>query len=289
MSGTMGWRGLARLNLGALEDEYRREYFRQDYLLAITGLALIGASAALLSGNDFQFIGPTPTAFALLAGRIVLIAWAAWLAVAFRRGDNYKGFDRWLVCWSLFGVTLIAVMRLTRPLDYLHNFASEAAFVLILFLMFGVRRPWRALAPVYLGLSGLLTLWFWKTSPSQPPLFAISASLVVAMIGGYIMACWNDNLRRRRFLAQKTQERARQDLERTVSQLRQAQVQVQELSGLLPICANCKRIRDDNGYWRQIETYLASHTKAQFTHGLCPECVAKLYPELGKGRGADDK
>ena len=52
------------------------------------------------------------------------------------------------------------------------------------------------------------------------------------------------------------------------------------LSGLLPICASCKRIRDDRGYWSQIEAYLSRHTEAEFSHGLCPECVTRLYPEV---------
>jgi hypothetical protein len=56
--------------------------------------------------------------------------------------------------------------------------------------------------------------------------------------------------------------------------------QVKELSGLLPICAGCKKIRNDAGYWEQIEAYLSQHSKAQFSHGLCPECLHRLYPEI---------
>ena len=56
--------------------------------------------------------------------------------------------------------------------------------------------------------------------------------------------------------------------------------QIRTLSGLLPICANCKKIRDDQGYWNQIETYIRDHSEARFSHGICPECVKKLYPDL---------
>jgi ligand-binding sensor domain-containing protein len=54
------------------------------------------------------------------------------------------------------------------------------------------------------------------------------------------------------------------------------------LSGLLPICANCKKIRDDKGYWDQLEGYIQTHSEAQFTHGICPECMEKLYPYINK-------
>lgn len=56
--------------------------------------------------------------------------------------------------------------------------------------------------------------------------------------------------------------------------------QVKHLEGLLPICAGCKKIRDDNDYWRQAESYIAEHSDAEFSHSLCPECAQKLYPEF---------
>jgi CheY-like chemotaxis protein len=60
--------------------------------------------------------------------------------------------------------------------------------------------------------------------------------------------------------------------------------QVKTLSGLLPICARCKKIRDDNGYWNQIESFIAQHSHADFTHGICPECSRAMYPEMEESR-----
>lgn len=59
--------------------------------------------------------------------------------------------------------------------------------------------------------------------------------------------------------------------------LRSALAQVKKLSGLLPICAVCKKIRDDKGYWQQIESYISEHSEALFSHGVCPDCAKKLY------------
>ena len=56
--------------------------------------------------------------------------------------------------------------------------------------------------------------------------------------------------------------------------------EVKILRGLLPICASCKKIKDDEGYWIQIESYIKNHSEAEFTHGICPECVEKLYPDF---------
>jgi hypothetical protein len=68
------------------------------------------------------------------------------------------------------------------------------------------------------------------------------------------------------------------------NRLEAALSQIRTLSGLLPICANCKKNRDDQGYWNQIEAYIHDHSDAKFNHGICPECYKKLYPDLWNGR-----
>lgn len=77
-----------------------------------------------------------------------------------------------------------------------------------------------------------------------------------------------------------SRKQAELERERLVADLQSALARVRQLSGLLPICASCKRIRDDQGYWNQIEVYISEHSDADFSHGLCPECVAKLYPDI---------
>ncbi|MBF0502147.1 MAG: PAS domain-containing protein [Candidatus Riflebacteria bacterium] len=66
--------------------------------------------------------------------------------------------------------------------------------------------------------------------------------------------------------------------ERLISELQKSIAEIKTLSGMLPICASCKKIRDDKGYWTQIESYISEHSETQFTHGICPECLDKLYP-----------
>ena len=69
-------------------------------------------------------------------------------------------------------------------------------------------------------------------------------------------------------------------LSKTVEGLQEALSKVKLLSGLIPICASCKKIRDDRGYWNQIEYYIREHSEAEFSHGICPKCANRLYPEL---------
>ncbi len=73
-----------------------------------------------------------------------------------------------------------------------------------------------------------------------------------------------------------------------VRELQTAMAQIKTLGGIVPICSHCRRIRDDAGYWSQLEAYLAAHSDALVSHGLCPECLAEHYPEYA-GEPGDEK
>lgn len=82
-------------------------------------------------------------------------------------------------------------------------------------------------------------------------------------------------------------KQAEEEREKIIAELQQALSAVKTLSGLLPICASCKKIRDDQGYWNQIESYIKKHSGVEFSHGICPECAKKLYPEFVNGDTKD--
>jgi hypothetical protein len=82
------------------------------------------------------------------------------------------------------------------------------------------------------------------------------------------------------------QKIAEHDRLKLIDKLQQALSELETLRGLLPICACCKKIRDDHGYWNHIESYLRKHTLADFTHTLCPDCVKQFYPDLWQKREA---
>jgi len=85
-------------------------------------------------------------------------------------------------------------------------------------------------------------------------------------------------------------DRKRQEKERLrlIEELKEALKRVKTLNGLLPICASCKKIRNDGGYWEQVETYIRSRSNAEFTHGICPDCVRQLYPEYQAILGTEE-
>jgi PAS domain S-box-containing protein len=100
-----------------------------------------------------------------------------------------------------------------------------------------------------------------------------------------IVPFMGDDGRPKQYVAIRTEiterKQAEQDRERLIAELTQALKDVKILSGLLPICSVCKKVRDDSGYWNQIETYISKHSAAQFSHGCCPNCAIKFYEESG--------
>jgi PAS domain S-box-containing protein len=101
----------------------------------------------------------------------------------------------------------------------------------------------------------------------------VSASNVTSSTGQLAgrMASFIDITRRKEIEA---------DREKLIDKLQDALAKIKTLRGIIPICAACKKIRDDKGYWNQLESYIKEHSEADFSHGICPECAKELYPEL---------
>ena len=99
------------------------------------------------------------------------------------------------------------------------------------------------------------------------------------------LAITNETLRAENTARRQTEV----ERDRLIQDLQKSLANVKSLSGLLPICAGCKKIRDDKGYWSQVESYVQMHSEATFTHGLCPDCIKKYYPEVGDVLPADSR
>jgi GAF domain-containing protein len=112
--------------------------------------------------------------------------------------------------------------------------------------------------------------------------FAIATQRLVEKKTAQLQKARKELITANRRLRQDIDRRKRmgEALVRERDKLIQALAQVKTLRGLLPICASCKKIRDDQGYWKQIESYIQDHSNAEFSHGICPDCAMKLYPEI---------
>ncbi len=120
-----------------------------------------------------------------------------------------------------------------------------------------------------------------EASPDGDRWFEVRATDVRAGDRTLRLFSMRDITERRRLMEEKSE---------LIERLSSALSDIRTLEGIVPICVSCKKVRDDSGYWEQVENYVSSHTKAEFSHGICPDCTARLYPELDvsekDGRGS---
>jgi len=157
-----------------------------------------------------------------------------------------------IICLVL--LTVIFISDSLIPLGV----AGVVAYVIVVLVSLWSHRP---KLPVYVAIiASVLTLLGLFSSPPGGELWKVISNRLLALFVIWVTAVLS--LRWKTMYLEK---------EKALSQ-------VKILSGLLPICASCKNIRDDKGYWNQIESYIRDHTDADFSHGICPDCVKKYIP-----------
>lgn len=155
---------------------------------------------------------------------------------------------------------------------------AAVVFALRLVRISGARWAWVLISAGILGMAVRRSITLFRlpagmpTHPLDLPFEVIGLFTSMFMFAGiFFIAPIFESIRRRE-----------EEREMMVRELREALANVKTLKGLLPICASCKKIRDDKGYWNQIEAYIGTHTDAEFSHSICPECRDKLYPGFGR-------
>ncbi|MFO7832460.1 MAG: hypothetical protein R6V18_10825 [Desulfuromonadaceae bacterium] len=101
------------------------------------------------------------------------------------------------------------------------------------------------------------------------------------LLGGEMLLSNNEALEKMTLMSNELANMAR-DLKRKNNELQQAQAQIKTLKGIIPICMHCKEIRDDEGYWVQLEKYITTHSEAQLSHGICDKCLEKHHPKMAE-------
>lgn len=245
-----------------------------------------------MDGYAFQLLWPNATwwadrAIVCLVG--LCLGWMFLYSRHFlRTRDVAPGIDRWLLVFAAIGFLLVpanltgflAVNRISHMVSLMSPpvvigaaivcwlRGSKTALVFLgawAFMLAGI------LLIALLGL-GVLPRSFWAEAALQWGVFAALALLSFA-------------------LAERVREAERSDRERLeaavrerTAELEDALANVRTLRGLIPICCVCKKVRDDQGYWNQIESYILKHSEADLTHGICPDCASTLYGDEEKGR-----
>lgn len=176
-------------------------------------------------------------------------------------GDHNFSLLLHVLCVSLASV--ICYIDLQIPLGV----AGGVPYILVVLVAMWI--PQRRFIIIAALITSCLTILGYFLSPPGGELWKVLSNRGLALFAIWVTALLS---RQRRLLEMKN--------EAIIAEREKALDDVKILRGFLPICAACKKIRDDKGYWNQIEAYIHEHSEAEFSHSVCPECLPKLYPDL---------
>lgn len=256
-----------------LEDAYRAAALPSERREITAGMAVALAAIALYAYNDWVASATSSRFYFLLGLRLVVVALGIWALRAARRAETSRRFD-WVVQVGVVGLamSMVAVAFLRPSTSFVPLMVN--AMVVTAFYM-AVPGPPRNQVPAAAVLTigtGLLVAI--RGFPSDPlSRLALPTALIFTNVIGLYYTRTVQTHRRRQSLAYRVQRQTGDRLERALAE-------VKTLRGIIPICGHCKRVREDDGFWEQVEAFVAARSDAAFSHGICPECAARHYPGL---------
>lgn len=255
------------------EARCRAYYLAQDRSVYYTGIVLLAIPVLLFSYSDYLLFGTGPE-FVLLAGvRGSLLALTVGIVVLLPRIASGPSRDRLITIWCLYFAAVAIFINITRPPDYIQHSIIDVLILMTLYFLFPLPAPLYAIAPIVFSVGNLTMIYAVKTSISPLETNVLIITYILGNALGLYTAGRMIHYRRGHFLALEKEQGLRAELEEAMNNLK-------TLQGMLPICAHCKKVRDDQGYWTQIEQYIRTHSEAEFTHGICPECIKEHYGDV---------
>ncbi len=251
----------------------RAYYLAQDRSVYYTGMVLLAIPILLFSYSDYLLYGTGPK-FELLAGvRLSVLAVTANFVLLLPRIMRRPSGDRLIAIWCLYFSGVVIFINSTRPPDYIQHAMLDVLILMTLYFLFPLPAPLHAIAPLAFSVGNLIMIFTIKTPVSPLETNVLVITYVLGNALGFFTVRRMHDYRRRHFMALEQEHGLRVELEEAMHNLK-------TLQGMLPICAHCKKVRDDHGYWTKIEEYVRAHSEAEFTHGICPDCIKEHYGDV---------
>lgn len=251
------------------ELEFQRHTLSVNRRFVYLGALIMSLSWLSFIQNDFIIYGNSLTAYLFLSLRLSLVGMGIAISLMVRRNEDVKQYEMLaLAFWSVH-LFFIFFGDAVRPgVPFLHIIVDLLALILSYIII-----------PYRLRLQVIPAFLFTSLSIARMVLLYEGVFLeqsgtiitfIMTNIIGMIMSWQRNADRRKRYLGVKRLKVTNQDLQNALSEIK-------TLQGIIPICARCKKIRDDQGYWNNLESYIQKHSDASFSHGMCTECSDELY------------
>ena len=261
-----------RLSPPEAERRYRRISLESDTRRSVALLLLtlvfhaasIPSDLALLRGSEaFPFV---------LAIRVAGIVSGVLALYLIRLGRGVEFFDSAMLAWSVFLCGGVVTANSFLPADYTAHIAWDILLTLGTYTVIPMSFSRQVFVASLLSVGNIILFAGHKIYTYPSTLADVTLAFVCANLVGAFASWELHHWRRGLFLSFEGEKEARERLE-------VAQQEIQTLRGIISICASCKKIRTDEGQWRQVEAYVREHSEAEFSHSICPQCSEALYGE----------
>jgi hypothetical protein len=250
-----------------LENRFRKSTFANDFFLfkGILTLAIFALTFFLFMDLLFKSDISSYEPFIILRVIIILICLFIYhqlsTSIKFAKLDTFVSIA--LACIT----SMVIISNIYRPTDYFTHGAIDIGIVSLLYFSNSIALKYRVLINILYSI-GLLTVLFYIKEPKYHFTYiSYTSSVIFINVFSFIIA----------ILLGRT-KRINYDLLLNEKKLHE---EIKTLKGIIPICSYCKNIRDDEGSWEQLESYIDEHSDAQFSHGICPKCNIKIREEEG--------
>ena len=264
---------LAVYQSNEFEHTYRQQALEQDKHQFKVLIIIAAISIGVFINSDYKLFGHGSMFYRLLAIRSIFIFFTLILAANLKKVEDEKRFDLAIFIFAIVSSGLVFYVNMSRPADYNIHAIADIVYLLAVYLILPNRFALQFIAAIIFTLGNIFIIINFKAShPILGNNIIIASYLFINLLGITVARQIHIN-RRRQFELYNTEKKLRIEYENTFDEL-------VTLQGIIPICSNCKQIRDDQGYWSQLEEYIQRHSLAKFSHGICPQCTKELYPGI---------
>jgi hypothetical protein len=262
---------LPRFKSLEIEQEFRSSFLKNDKFLArliIAGSILIGLFSIVpdsISGVEYTKLQAIYlSTFSLIYFNLMLLGLLIFT-------HKQRHFDIIATTWWLSVILTVTISNTLYPPEIIIHVVFDIMIPVAIYLLIPIGLVSQFILAALFTAANLILLFVYKTTLSPTDTgFILLAYITVHLLG--IVSCWQIHLsRRKQFIEQKSEQFTRMELQKTLDEIK-------VLRGIIPICSYCKQIRDDEGFWHQVENYIRKHSGADFTHGICPGCMQENFP-----------
>lgn len=228
-------------------------------------IALLSIIPDSLTSSDFSSLqGLHLSSFAFMFFSLVMLG-------CIIHASQYRVYDTITALWWTGVIASVTIGNLLYPSEMIIHVVFDILIPVAIYLLIPIGLISQLLLATLFTIANLGILFTLKTHLTSTEISFILVSYIAVHLLG-IITCWQIHLaRRKQFIEHKSEQLTRQQLQETLAEIK-------VLRGIIPICAYCKQIRDDEGFWHQVEAYIRKHSGADFTHGICPGCMQEHFP-----------